>query len=104
MDDDAPEEENGGQATSSQQTESVDYMSVQKSGQEEKAADAPMPYPVENARHSHATGGINPQGQKLTDKPAQKESLKEKLEAYKLRAAGGGKLENNREKRKEEIR
>ena len=62
MDDDAPEEENGGQATSSQQTESVDYMSVQKSGQEEKAADAPVPYPVENARHSHATGVINPQG------------------------------------------
>lgn len=47
----------------------------------------------------------NPQGLKLTasmaDKPAQRTSLKEKLEAFKVKAAGGEKQENRKEKGKE---
>ncbi len=53
----------------------------------------PIPYPVENARHNYAVDNGNQQGLKLTasmgDKPVQKPSLKEKLEAYKIKAAGG---------------
>ena len=89
--DDAPEEENEGQETSGHD--------VQKLGQEEKTetrecvADAPTPYPVENARHNYAVDNSNPQGLKLTagmaDKPVQRASLKEKLEAFKVKAAGG---------------
>lgn len=72
---------------------------VQKSGQGEKAgigenvSDAPTPYPVENARHNYAVDNGNPQGLKLVaamaDKPMQRTSLKEKLEAFKVKAAGG---------------
>ncbi|MDE7324707.1 MAG: helicase, partial [Lachnospiraceae bacterium] len=89
--DDAPEE-NEGRETSGHD--------VQKSGQEEKpetresVADAPTPYPVENARHNYAMDNGNPQGLKLTavltDKPVRRTSLKEKLEAFKVRAAGAG--------------
>ncbi|RKJ63613.1 DUF3849 domain-containing protein [Roseburia sp. 1XD42-69] len=89
--DDAPEKENEGQETSGHD--------VQKLGQEEKpetresVADAPTPYPVENARHNYAVDNGNPQGLKLTagmaDKPVQRASLKEKLEAFKVKAAGG---------------
>ena len=61
--------------------------------EEENAADTPRPYPVENARHNYAVDNGNPQGLKFTasmaDKPVQKASLKEKLEAFKVRAAGG---------------
>ena len=60
-------------------------------------SDAPAPYPVENARHNYAMDNGNPQGLKLTavmtDKPVRSTSLKEKLEAFKVRAAGAGKLE-----------
>ncbi len=59
----------------------------------ENAADAPMPYPIENARHNYAVDNGNPQGLKLTagmaDKPIQRASLKEKLEAFKVKAAKG---------------
>ncbi len=89
--DDASEEENEGQETSGHD--------VQKLGQEEKletresVADAPTLYPVENARHNYAVDNGNPQGLKLTagmaDKPVQRASLKEKLEAFKVKAAGG---------------
>ena len=89
--DDAPEEGNEGQETSGH--------NVQKLGQEENpkteesVADAPTPYPVENARHNYAVDNGNPQGLKLTagmaDKPVQRASLKEKLEAFKVKAAGG---------------
>lgn len=48
---------------------------------------------------------INPQGLKPTvtmaDKPVQRVSLKEKLEAFKVKAAGGEKQENHKEKGKE---
>ena len=89
--DDAPEEENESRETSGHD--------VQKSGQEEKAgirenvSDAPTPYPVENARHNYAVDNGNPQGLKLVaamaDKPVQRTSLKEKLETFKVKAAGG---------------
>lgn len=97
-------EENEGRETSGHD--------VQKSGQEEKpetresVADAPTPYPVENARYNYAVDNGNPQGLKLTagmaDKPVQRASLKEKLEAFKVRAAGAGKLEIGKAKGKEE--
>ena len=111
--DDAPEEEGKEQGTSYQQVEPDDYMNVQKSEENtsektetgEKVADAPMPYPVENARHNYSADNGNPQGLKLTsglaDKPAQRVSLKEKLEAFKLKAAGSEKQEKRREKGKE---
>ena len=102
--DDAPEEENESRETSGHD--------VQKSGQEEKSgirenvSDAPAPYPVENARHNYAMDNGNPQGLKLTavmtDKPVRRTSLKEKLEAFKVRAAGAGKLEIGKAKGKEE--
>ena len=83
--DKAGEEEKEGQDTSGHD--------VQKQGQEEAAADMPIPYPVENARHNYAVDNGNRQGLKLAaamaDKPAQRTSLKEKLEAFKREVAGG---------------
>jgi len=59
----------------------------------ETSSDTPIPYPVENARHNYAVDNGNPQGLKLVaamaDKPAQRTSLKAKLEAFKRKAAGG---------------
>jgi len=47
---------------------------------------------VENARHNYAVDNSNPQGMKLVaamaDKPAQRTSLKAKLEAFKRKDAG----------------
>ena len=84
---------------------------VQKLGQEEKTetgesvADAQAPYPVENAGHNYAVDNSSPQGLKLTagmaDKPVQRASLREKLEAFKAKAAGTEKKENRKEKGKE---
>ncbi|RKJ18713.1 DUF3849 domain-containing protein [bacterium D16-50] len=105
--DDAPEEENEGQETSGHD--------VQKQGQEEnisekpevgeKAANTPMPYPIENAGHEHTVGNGSPQGLKIAaamaDKPVQRTSLKEKLEAFKAKAAGIGKADTERAKGKE---
>ncbi len=80
-----------------------------KSGQEEKTgirenvADAPIPYPIENARNDYTMGNG---GLRFTavmaDKPVQRASLKEKLEALKVRAAGAGKPEIGKAKGKEE--
>ena len=96
--DDAPEEENEGQETSGHDVQKLGKNDL-KPWQEEKpetresVADAPTPYPVENARHNYAVDNGNPQGLKLTagmaDKPVQRTSLKEKLEAFKVKAAGG---------------
>ncbi len=101
--DDVPEEENEGQETSGH--------NVQKLGQEEKpetgesVADAQSPYPVENAGHNYAVDNSSPQGLKLAagmaDKPVQRASLREKLEAFKAKAAGTEKQENRKEKGKE---
>ena len=98
MDDAADMDEIGEGENKGQDTSGHD---VQKHGQEERAiekpetaADTPMPYPVENARHNYAVDNGNPQGLKLVaamgDKPAQRISLREKLEAFKMKAAGGG--------------
>ncbi len=106
--DDAPEEENEGQETSGHD--------VQKSGQEEEASikpetgessmDMPIPYPVENAGHNYAVDNGKPQGAKLAaamaDKPVQRTSLREKLEAFKAKVSGTDKLSIEKAKGKEE--
>ncbi len=92
----------------------VDYSSTfatappeqeEKTGIRESVADAPTLYPVENARHNYAVDNSSPQGLKLTagmaDKPVQRASLREKLEAFKAKAAGTEKQENRKEKGKE---
>ena len=100
--DDAPEEENGGQETSGHD--------VQKSAQTEKtserpetgerAANTPIPYPVENARHDYTigSGGLKAAAA-MADKPAQRASLKEKLAAYKAQVSGA---DTDKAKRKKE--
>ena len=104
---DAPEEENEGQETSGHD--------VQKSGKEEEASikpetgesavDVPIPYPVENARHNYTVDNGKPQGAKLAaamaDKPVQRTSLREKLEAFKAKVSGTEKQEKHKEKGKE---
>ena len=106
--DDAPEEENEGQETSGHD--------VQKSGKEEEASikpetgesavDVPIPYPVENAGHNYAVDNGKPQGAKLAaamaDKPVQRTSLREKLEAFKAKVSGTDKLSIEKAKGKEE--
>lgn len=56
----------------------------------EKAANAPILYPVENARHDYTlgNGGLRVAAA-MADKPVQRASLKEKLKAFKEKAAGG---------------
>ncbi len=93
--DDAPEEENEGQDTSGHNVQKLEHeeSTPEKGETGENAADMQIPYPIENARHNYAVDNGNPQGLKLVaamaDKPVQKASLKEKLEAYKIKAAGG---------------
>ena len=86
---------------------------VQKSAQEEKtserpetgerAANAPIPYPVENARHDYTmgSGGLRAAAA-MADKPAQRASLKEKLAAYKAQVSGADRADTDKAKRKEE--
>lgn len=92
MDDDAPEEGNGGQE------EEIS----QKPETEENAADAPIPYPAGNAGWVPMPGGGRPPGMKVAaamcDKPVQKMSLKERLEAFKAPAA---RADTEKVKRKE---
>lgn len=104
--DDAPEEENEGQETSGHD--------VQKPGQEEtiserpemeeKAANTPIPYPVENARHDYTADsrGLRVVAA-MADKPVQRVSLKEKLEAFKVKAAEKERQENHKGKEKGKI-
>ncbi len=109
--DDVSEEENEGQETSGHNVNHSALQNDLKLGQEENpeteesVADAPTPYPVENARHNYTVDNGNPQGLKLTagmaDKPVQRTSLKEKLEVFKVKAAGTEKQENRKEKGKE---
>ncbi len=93
--DDTPEEGDGGQEEETPGESEV----------EENAADAPIPYPIENARQGYMAGG-RAQGMKaaaaMADKPAQKMSLKEKLEAFKAQAAGADRADTEKAKRKEE--
>ena len=96
MDDATWEEDEGQEETFPEKPET---------GENTADADAPIPYPVENARHNYAVDDGNPQGLKLVaamaDKPVQRTSLKEKLEAFKVKAAGAEKQENHKEKGKE---
>ena len=94
MDDDAPEVGNGGQEEDiSQKPETVGNI-------------AKIPYPVESAGWVLMTGGGRPPGMKVAaamcDKPAQKMSLKERLEAFKAQAAGADRADTEKAKRKEE--
>jgi len=88
-----------------------------KSGQEnnfpekpeagEKATDELVLYPIQIAGQSNTVGNGSLQGLKpavgMADKPAQKASLKEKLEAYKTQVAGIGNAGKEKTKGKEEI-
>ena len=86
---------------------------VQKPGQEEtiserpeteeKAANIPIPYPVENARHGYTAGnGGLRAAAVMADKPVQRASLKEKLAAYRAQVAGKEKPNAEKAKGKEE--
>ena len=101
--DDVPEEESEGQETSGHDVQKPEQ--EKKTGIRESVADAPTLYPVENARHNYAVDNGNPQGLKLTagmaDKPVQRTSLKEKLEAFKSKVSGTEKQEKYKEKGKE---
>lgn len=93
--DDTPEEGDGGQ-----EEETFGEPEV-----EENAADAPTPYPIENARQGYMAGG-RAQGMEvaaaMADKPVQRASLKEKLAAYKAQASGADRADIEKAKRKEE--
>lgn len=77
----------------------------EKTGIRESVADVPTPHLVENARHNYTVDDGNPQRLKLTagmaDKPVQRISLKEKLEAFKSKVSGTEKQEKYKEKGKE---
>lgn len=64
------------------------------------------PYPVENARHNCAVENGNPQGLKpvaeTSDKPANRVSLKEKMETYRAQVADTGKPGIEKARRREE--
>ena len=96
-----------------EETQDTSGHDVQKSAQEEKtserpetgerAANAPIPYPVENARHDYTmgSGGLRAAAA-MADKPAQRASLKEKLAAYKAQVSGADRADTDKAKRKEE--
>ena len=69
----------------------------------EKAANAPIPCPVENARRDYTkgNGGLRVAAA-MVDKPVQRASLKEKLAAYRAQASGAGRTDAEKAKRKEE--
>ena len=79
--DDAPEEENEGQETSGHD--------VQKPGQEGIASERTEV----GEKTTNTVGNSNPQGLKpaaaMEDKPVRRTSLKEKLEEFKVKVAGG---------------
>ena len=95
MDDESGEERGGQEEDHSEKVET-----------EENAADAPIPYPIENARQTYMVGNNSLHGLKaaaaMCDKPVQKMSLKEKLEAFKAQAAGTDRTDTEKAKRKEE--
>lgn len=115
--DDAPEEENKGQegaepyapGSMAGHTETPECGGDEKSAEEQgKTETGPYWHPMGNAGHNDAADNGNPQGFQLAaavgDKPVQKVSLKEKLAAFKEKAAGMEKPEKQREKGKENIR
>ena len=105
--DDAPEEDNNNQDTSGHDVQKLEGSISNKSGTEEKTADAPMPYPAGNTGQEFVAESRRPQGLKMAagmaDKPVQKASLKEKLEAFKRKAAGIEKPDIGKAKGKEEM-
>lgn len=66
-----------------------------------------MSYPAGNAGHHYAADNGNPQRLKhataMAGRTVQRASLKEKLEAFRLKVARDVKQENVRENRKEEM-
>ena len=104
--DDVPEEENKGQETSGHDVQKPEQEENISEGLEtgEKAANAPILYPVENARHDYTVGnGGLRVAAAMADKPVQRASLKEKLEAFKVKVMGAERQENHKEKGKQEI-
>ena len=103
--DDGPEEENGGQKTSGHDVQKLAQTEKTSERPEtgERAANTPIPYPVENARHDYiiGSGGLKAAAA-MADKPAQKTSLKEKLAAYKAQVSGADRADTEKAKRKEE--
>ena len=105
--DGTPEAANENQDTSGHDLKSEDNkVDSERTETRENAADAPIPYSVENARHNYKVDNGNPQGLKLmaamADKPVQRASLKEKLETFKVQVAGTGKPNIEKVKGKEE--
>ena len=104
---DAPEEENKEQEISGRdfQNPGQEEHLSEKSETRENAANVPTPYPVESAEHNYTVDNGNLQKSKIAaamvDKPVQRTSLKEKLEAFKVKAAEIEKQENHKEKEKE---
>ena len=78
---------------------------AEKAETEENAADAPIPYPAGNTVRQSVPVNSRAQGLKMAagmaDKPVQRESLKEKLEAFKEKAAGIGRTDIGKTKGKE---
>ncbi len=115
--DDAPEEENKDREGAEPYAPGsmAGHTGTPECGGSEESAEEPGknetgPYwhPMENAGRNDAADNGNPQGFQpaaaVGDKPAQKVSLKEKLAAFKAKAAGMEKPEKQREKGKENVR
>ena len=104
--DDVPEEENEEQETSGHDVQKLEQEKniFERLETGEKAANAPILYPVENARHDYTVGngGLRVTAA-MADKPVQRASLKEKLEAFKVKVMGAERQENHKEKGKQEI-
>ncbi len=102
---DGSEEDGGEPEALGKQTEPDGTHGGGKPEQEEQAADEPMRYPVENARHNPMVDRGNPRGFKLAasmaDRPAERPSLKERLERFKAQAAEMDGLSAHRVKGKE---
>ena len=103
----AGEEENDCQDTSGHDVQKLKENISEKMQIEEKIADAPMPCPTGNIGQEFVAENRRPQGLKMAagmaEKPVQKKSLKEKLEAFKRKAAGIEKLDMGKAKGKEEM-
>ena len=108
-------ERSGERETFDQQAEPADHSVMQNdrkavqpesiSEKPENAADAPIPYPGENAGWVPMAGSGSPQVMRIAagmaDKPAPKASLREKLDLFKTQASVTQKQAEIKEKRKE---
>ena len=83
----------------SRQTESIS----ERPETGEKATNAQIPYPIENARHDYTADSRGLRvAAAMADKPVQRTSLKEKLAAYRAQASEAGRTDAEKAKRKEE--